>query len=266
MDAKTEELLGMMLWTCEMLSRPSWRNLTESFEGWAYRNGFHRQLRRLEKQQWLERQWGRAGDRLHRLSEAGRLHALGGRDPIARWSRRWDGRWRLVLFDVPEDRSAARNKLRQYLQSRGFGFLQNSVWITPDPVKGERSLLADGAVDVESLLFLEARPCAGESDAQIVAGAWDFAEIERGYEAHHKVLARRPHHRLGSEMAATAFYRWLREEHAVWQEAFRRDPLLPAVLLPPDYRGREAWRQRVEALAEAGEQMRTFRSGEASRQ
>ena len=29
------------------------------------------------------------------------MHALGGRDPQEQWARPWDGRWRLVLFDVP---------------------------------------------------------------------------------------------------------------------------------------------------------------------
>jgi len=258
-DAKTEELLSMLLWTCEMLSRPTWRNLTESFEGWAYRNGFRRQLLRLEKQRWLERQPASSNDRLYRLSEAGRLHALGGCDPVARWNRRWDGLWRLVLFDVPESRSVARNRLRQYLERRGFGFLQNSAWITPDPVTEERILLADGPVDVESILFLEGRPCGGESDAQIVAGAWDFAEINRCYAAHRTVLERRVRPRLDSKVAATALHRWIQEEREAWQDAMKRDPLLPRILLPPDYAGREAWHHRLEVMKEVGEQMRTFR-------
>jgi len=61
--AKTEELLYLLLWTAETISRPTWRNLTESFEGWAYRNGLLRQLQRLEKRRWLDGQAGPAGDR-----------------------------------------------------------------------------------------------------------------------------------------------------------------------------------------------------------
>ena len=250
-DCKTEELLYTMLWTCETLARPTWRNLTESFEGWAYRNGFLRQLQRLEKQQLLKRQPGLTGDRLHRLTEAGRLHALGGRDPVARWDRRWDRRWRLVLFDVPESHTTVRNRLRRYLQNRGFGYLQNSVWITPDPVQEERALLADGPVNVESLILLEARPCAGESDAEIVAGAWDFADINKRYAAHQNVLTRRPRRDLDNAATATTFHRWFREEREAWLDAMRHDPLLPLKLLPQEYAGREAWRRRLEILAEA---------------
>jgi len=259
MNTKTEDLLWMLLWTCDILARPTWRNLDGTFESWSYRNGFRRQVQRLEKQKWLEREDGDPSDRLHRLSEAGCLHALGGRDPVARWKRRWDGCWRMVLFDVPETRRTARTKLRHYLQSRGFGYLQNSVWITPDAVKEERRLLSQGPVDVESLILLEARPCTGESDAEIVAGAWDFPEINRRYLAHQEVLARRPRGALDSKAAATAFYRWLREERETWQDAMWSDPLLPKVVLPPAYAGREAWRQRLEVMAEAGKQMRTFR-------
>ena len=125
MRAKTEELLYFLLWTAETISRPTWRNMTGSFEGWAYRKGLFRQLQRLENQQWLERRSPPAGDRLYRLTEAGRLQALGGRDPEVCWRRRWDGRWRLILFDVPEARRSARTALRRYLRDRGFGYLQN---------------------------------------------------------------------------------------------------------------------------------------------
>ena len=259
MRAKTVELLYLLLWAAEAYSRPTWRNMSESFEGWAYRKGLRQQLLRLEKQRWIERQAGLAGNRLLRLTEAGRLQALGGRDPETCWRRRWDGRWRLVLFDVPEARRSARNKLRRYLQDRGFGYLQNSVWITPDPMTEQRALLADGPADVESLILLEARPCAGESDAQIVAGAWDFARINRRYEKHQEILTRRPHGLMKSEASAKAFHRWLREEREAWMAADWHDPLLPDSLLPDGYAGRQAWQARLVVMREAGRQMRVFR-------
>ena len=251
----------MLLWTCETISRPTFRNLTESFEGWAYRNGFLRQLQRLERQQMLERQPAGPGDRLHRLTQAGRLHALGGRDPVAQWTRKWDGRWRLVLFDVPESRRLTRDKLRVHLHNRKFGYLQNSVWITPDDVKEERALLADDPTDVESLIVLEARPCAGETDSEIVAGAWDFAKINACYTAYQRLLARRPRNHLNTKTAATIFHRWLREEQYAWKAAMENDPLLPTCLLPREYGGRDAWRDRLEVMGQAAEQMRTFQCG-----
>jgi len=45
--------------------------------------------------------------------------------------KRWDGRWRVVLFDIPERRRGIRNQLRQFMQEYGFVRLQDSVWIYP---------------------------------------------------------------------------------------------------------------------------------------
>jgi phenylacetic acid degradation operon negative regulatory protein len=258
MRPKTEEFLYLLLWTCDMLWHPTWRNLTDSFEGWAYRRGLLRELQRLEKEQWLERQAACPGERLLRLTEAGRLHALGGCDPEVRWNRHWDERWRLALFDVPEGRAVLRNKLRRYLRARGFGYLQHSAWITPDPVEDERKLLADAPMDVGTLLFMEARPCAGESDEAIVGSAWDFAAINAHYASYLQVLARYPSGALDSDAAAEAFRRWAGEERQAWLEALKEDPLLPDSLLPAGYLGREAWRRRLEVMRAAGEQMRCF--------
>jgi hypothetical protein len=45
--------------------------------------------------------------------------------------RRWDGRWRVLIFDVPEYRKTVRDKIRHTLHDIGFFRLQDSVWIYP---------------------------------------------------------------------------------------------------------------------------------------
>lgn len=44
---------------------------------------------------------------------------------------RWDGKWRLVMFDVPEKRKKVRDTLRMLLRSAGFIHFQDSAWIQP---------------------------------------------------------------------------------------------------------------------------------------
>jgi phenylacetic acid degradation operon negative regulatory protein len=255
---KTEELLHLLLWSADLLSHPTFRNLTDSYEAWAYRNGLLRQIATLEKHQLVERHPASAKDRLYRLTERGRLQALGGRDPQAQWSRDWDGRWRLVLFDVPLGQDAHRERLRRYLRDNGFGCLQKSVWITPNTMHGEREVLAGGEVNVESLLLLEARPCAGETDAEIVAAAWDFERLNARYARHLQVLDGRPAAPLRDARAAQALQRWAAEEREAWLAAVTVDPLLPERLLPPGYLGCQAWRRRVEELGRAGQQIQGF--------
>jgi len=260
MKPKTEELLYLLLWAGERFAQPTFRNLTESFESWAYRTGFHRRLSTLEKRQLLESEATPGGNRLHRLTEAGRRLALGQRDPVECWKRRWDGKWRVVLFDVPQHKSSVRVRLRRTLANRGFGYLQNSVWITPDPLTAELESLRTGPVDVESLILLEARPCAGESNAEIVAGAWDFKAINRRYQRHLAVLDRMPGDSLAGEARARQWQRWFREERLAWSAAVDRDPFLPERLHPSGYLGVKAWKRRLTTMAQAGRQVRRYRA------
>ena len=80
MQPKTEEFLNLLLWSADRLARPTFRNLTDSYESWAYRNGLLRQAATLERQQLLERDDSSPEDRLHRLTAQWRLHVLGERD------------------------------------------------------------------------------------------------------------------------------------------------------------------------------------------
>ena len=46
----------------------------------------------------------------------------------------WDGRWRVVIFDIAEIHRTTRKALREKLRELSFGMLQESVWITPHDV------------------------------------------------------------------------------------------------------------------------------------
>ncbi len=54
---------------------------------------------------------------------------------------RWDKKWRVIIFDIPERKKFIREKLRSTLMSIGFIKLQNSVWIYPYPCEKLVSLL-----------------------------------------------------------------------------------------------------------------------------
>lgn len=45
----------------------------------------------------------------------------------------WDGKWRIVMFDIREKRRTVRAQLRSLLFGAGFLRLQDSVWIYPYP-------------------------------------------------------------------------------------------------------------------------------------
>lgn len=45
----------------------------------------------------------------------------------------WDGKWRVVMFDIREKRRKVRSRLRLLLLGAGFLRLQDSVWVHPYP-------------------------------------------------------------------------------------------------------------------------------------
>ncbi|MBI3103683.1 CRISPR-associated endonuclease Cas2 [Candidatus Daviesbacteria bacterium] len=44
--------------------------------------------------------------------------------------KEWDGKWRIVIFDIPEQKRVIRNLFRRNLKKWGFKHLQKSVWIS----------------------------------------------------------------------------------------------------------------------------------------
>jgi len=56
---------------------------------------------------------------------------LGGEDALV--PQTWDGLWRIILLDLPEERKSERESLRYLLKKAGFVCLKNSAWISPYP-------------------------------------------------------------------------------------------------------------------------------------
>jgi len=48
------------------------------------------------------------------------------------WQKKdWDGSWKMVIFDIPEQKKGARDSLRKFLIRKGFYRLQDSVFVSP---------------------------------------------------------------------------------------------------------------------------------------
>lgn len=254
MKPMLEDWLLALSWGLDVLSRPTFERVMGPCETWEDRNRFYNQLQYLARQGLMQRE--RHAEKLvFRLTESGRLAALGGRDPEARWGRNWDGKWRMILFDLPTSRQTVRQQLLRWLRQNGFGYLQNSVWIHTDPLTDLAKALDDFRDDVESLTIIDAQCCAGYSNAAIVRGAWDFDEINKRYAAYLDRFGRRLPSLAGQPSGFARASQWLRSERIAWTHAFSLDPLLPRVLWPRGYQGEAAWQLRRRILPALAAQM-----------
>ena len=48
-------------------------------------------------------------------------------------SNTWDGFWRIIILDLPENRKSEREALRYLLKKANFICIKNTVWISPYP-------------------------------------------------------------------------------------------------------------------------------------
>lgn len=69
-------------------------------------------------------------------------------------NKKWDGKWRVLIFDIPENRRFDRNNIRQALVSIGFMRLQNSVWIYPYSCEDLITLLKTDTETNEDALYM----------------------------------------------------------------------------------------------------------------
>ncbi len=73
----------------------------------------------------------------------------------------WDGRWHLVLFDIPNDKRKRRDIFRARLKELGLILYQNSVWIYPYPLEEVVRQVAD---------FYKLSPCVSYIVAKKISG------------------------------------------------------------------------------------------------
>ncbi len=132
-------LLGGVALGCSSNPRQYYRNLRLIRNEWRKINqqAFTRSIRRLSDEKLLEEKRLPNGSFKLVLTAKGKREAkilsLLGSSINFKKPKRWDGKWRLVLFDIPEKDRLFRDILREHLRTLKFLKLQHSVFISPHP-------------------------------------------------------------------------------------------------------------------------------------
>lgn len=69
----------------------------------------------------------------------------------------WDGKWRVVIFDIPEQQKKARDALHRKFKRLGMRQLQKSVFVYPFPCKEEIDFVSDFFGVHRHILYLESK-------------------------------------------------------------------------------------------------------------
>ena len=93
----------------------------------------------------------------------------------------WDGRWRVVIFDIPEVQRGVRDEFRFELKKLGFGLWQRSVWVSPFDIAAELSQFLEKNRLSEVVQIVVGERFSGSSDRQFAAKIWPLNEINKEY-------------------------------------------------------------------------------------
>jgi hypothetical protein len=89
------------------------------------------------------------------LTREGAERALKAKILFVKRQKRKDGRWQMIIFDIPEEKRKLRHMLRQHLVFLGYELLQQSVWVCPYEVEREtEQFLREYSLDPFIKLFL----------------------------------------------------------------------------------------------------------------
>ncbi|MBO0691357.1 MAG: hypothetical protein J2P58_00535 [Acidimicrobiaceae bacterium] len=169
--------------------------------------------------------------RAHRLLTEGAARIYG----HGQEHEEWDGRWLLVLRNVPERNRHLRARLRSRLTWCGLGSLGSGMWVTPWSAHETEVTAALQELDLaQGAMTWVGRPGSlGDLESR-VSDIWDLEGVAASYRAFISRVAR--------ETAATPdqfFASLIRLVHE-WRQFPAADPGLPPRLLPQDWPAAEA--------------------------
>lgn len=202
-------------------------------------------ISRMLRQGWLVSR--KVGNRsYYSLSERGKKHLEEAGERIYKVeSDKWDGKWCIVSYNIPEERRSLRDQLRKELGYMGFGMLTTSTWISPNHLENRVKDLTEAYEITEHVEIFSAEHKGWSESKQLVQKCWNIDEINEKYKGFidtyqkdYEKLAEMV--RQNQEVADSLCF--VEKTNLVHQ--YRKflfiDPDLPQELLPELWLGKEA--------------------------
>jgi len=139
-------LLGGLAFGCSYTASRQFRVLKTISKEWKKidKKELREGINYLYRLEFIEKREGDDGSVNIYITEKGELKALNNQLEILKNKKeKWDGKWRMVAFDIPEQYKRGRDALRHKLKYIGFKELQKSVFIFPYDCKKEIAFLVD---------------------------------------------------------------------------------------------------------------------------
>ena len=222
-------------------------------------------LARVVKEGLLARVEGRGRSAIYRATDAGRATL----DADLGWTafahrvdaglESWDRRWRVIGFEVPEERRGGRDALRNVLVEMGAAPVQSGLYVHAYDLTDIVRQLAAHLGLADTLVTFTTRTIrvgADRPDEDLIDRLWPLAALADRYESTERQLASIAEEApfADSDRLAASMFAAILDAEAV----LRDDPLLPAEVLPVDWAGSRARRAFMAAHSAVSEHSELF--------
>ncbi|WP_144510158.1 phenylacetic acid degradation operon negative regulatory protein PaaX [Bacillus sp. FJAT-22090] len=156
----------------------------------------------------------------------------------------WDGKWRMLMYTIPEEKRQIRDELRKELLWSGFGSFSNGCWISPNNLEKEVEYLIE-KYDIQNYVdFFVSEYKGPQANRTLVEKSWHLQELEGKYQAFISTYSKQyiVHQSMmnsGQMTDAECFVERTKLVHEYRKFLFT-DPGLPKELLPEIWSGNHA--------------------------
>lgn len=178
----------------------------------------------------------------YRLSEKG-FYELVLQFPLLRFLKeKWDGKWRIISYEIPEKKREIRDRLRREMQGWGLGPWHRSFWITPHPVIETLRQLVSQKEEEQYIQAFESEHAFGNREI-LIEKVWQKSILDKKYremfKSWHDILAE-PNSTEASEGRGDKIEKF-KKIISLYIDLLRLDPGLPVDLVGEKWIGFEAY-------------------------
>lgn len=145
----------------------------------------------------------------------------------------WDGKWRVISYEIPESKREIRDRLRREMQGWGLGPWHRSFWLTPHPIITNLKDLIFGKEEEKYVQAFECEHVFGDR-AILIEKVWQKSNLEKSY----RELFKKWHDILSRETNKIEKLKKVIDEYV---GILRTDPGLPSELLSKSWIGYEGF-------------------------
>jgi len=155
--------------------------------------------------------------------------------PILRLrSRKWDGWWRMVFYDIPEKDKRTRKAVQYKLLELGFGALQKSVYLSPYDLEEDLREFIESQGLEEVIFVTVAKRLSAGNDKKLAIKAWRLDRLNKHYAEFLDDL---------DDFVNGRGKLTFEQLYCEFEMLMRQDPFLPKELLPDWWLGDEAFKK-----------------------